>query len=82
MSLSNAWEVTSDDVAAVMAESGREVSMDEADAILARHVAPHFDSVAKAALRGDGLDEQAEAARGRIREILTDAGVVGTAPAP
>lgn len=82
MSLSHAYEATETDVLDVMRASGLEPTMEEAEAVFAAHVSPRLGEVARAALHGDKLDEQTEAANGMIREILAEAGVIPSAPAP
>ncbi len=82
MTLAHAYEATEMDVLAVMREAGLDPSLDEAERAFAAHVAPRQAEVARAALAGDGLDDQTASANARIREILDEAGLIPGAPAP
>jgi len=82
MNYSTGFEATSEDLQAAMAEAGQDVGMDEADRLFARHVRPRLEEVGKAALQGGDLDDQAEAARAKIAEILVEAGVIQQSPSP
>lgn len=71
------FEVTVEDIQAVLAMEGRPASYGEAEAILAEHVGAAAGRVEKAALRGDDLDEQTGYAYEEIADVLREAGIIG-----
>lgn len=77
MSLSNAFEVTADDVYTVLIDKGISLSDKRIDEIYAEHIAPAADSIAIAALDGgDDLEKQTDAAYTKLAEILDQAGLL------
>ena len=75
--MSQGFEVTDEDVQAVMFAMGHPIDFDEASGLLAK-----LDVVAcaKAALRGDDMDDQTEAAHGEIRRQLEAMGCGAAIP--
>lgn len=74
------FEVTPEDVQAVMAMEGRPVSYGEAEALLDEHVVPAEGQIGRAALRGNDLDQQTDYAYQAIADVLRRAGLIGGRP--
>ncbi len=76
------FEVTDEDVRAVAESLGQDVDLDGAEEIRARLTDVELSSIQRAALHGDGLDEQTEAAHAKLGEILVAKGVLAPPPSP
>ena len=74
--MSNAWEVSDDDIRTVYGRHSRTPVSDERIDEIARHVYGQADRVEDAALRFDDFDRQAESALDEIEDILIEEGVL------
>jgi hypothetical protein len=74
--MNNAFEVTPDDVSTALANIGKPVTDDSAQAMFDEYIAAEADRIEKAALYGNEIEEQTNYAHAEIIAILKEAGVV------
>ena len=74
--MNTAFEVTADDVLVVMANNLKPVTIEQAENLFDLHISLNADEIEDAALHGNDIDEQTSYAHDKIKEILTEAGVL------
>ena len=74
--MGNAFEISEEDVAIVMAQHGHLISDEYAYTLFDNYVSNEADVVEKSALAGGDMDEQTNYAHAEIATILKEAGIL------